>query len=47
MKRIFNQIWKELTMPIPGTNIEIEFGGFIFCLFLTLILIYLFGGFSL
>lgn len=45
MKRIFNQIWKELTMPIPNT--EIEFGGFIFCLFLTLTLIYLFGGFSL
>lgn len=41
MKKIFKQIWNELTMPIPGTNVEIEFGGFIISLFIVLIIIFI------
>lgn len=47
MKKILKTIWDELTMPIPGTGIQIEFGGFLLSLLIVLIIIFLIGGFSL
>lgn len=42
MKKLISILWKELTMPVPFTNVQIETGGIIISLALFFLILFIF-----